>query len=182
VTWRARLLALVPFVFAVPLAASPDWPQWRGPSSAGVSPESALPVRWSATENIAWKARLAGLGTSSPIVSGDTVFVTSQIGRSSVAGGDSHPQLARDDGELAKREAPIGGRRGGASAGDSGVWLVVEAFGRADGGRRWRWREKATGPIPAVHEKHNLATPTPVTDGQRVYAWFGNGQIVALDL
>jgi outer membrane protein assembly factor BamB len=33
-----------------------------------------------------------------------------------------------------------------------------------------------------VHEKHNLATPTPVTDGQRVYAWFGNGQIVALDM
>ena len=62
------------------------------------------------------------------------------------------------------------------------VWLVVEAFGRADGRRRWMWRARATGPIPAVHEKHNLATPTPVTDGQRVYAWFGNGQIVALDM
>ena len=36
--------------------------------------------------------------------------------------------------------------------------------------------------MPEVHEKHNLATPTPVTDGQRVYAWFGNGQVVALDM
>ncbi len=36
--------------------------------------------------------------------------------------------------------------------------------------------------MPEVHEKHNLATPTPVTDGQRVYAWFGNGQLVALDM
>ena len=44
------------------------------------------------------------------------------------------------------------------------------------------WRERATDPVPAVHEKHNLATPTPVTDGQRVFAWFGNGQIVALDI
>ena len=181
-SWRAPLLVLVSFVLVVPLAASSDWPQWRGPSSTGISPESALPVTWSATENIAWKARLEGLGTSSPIVSGDTVFVTSQIGRSATAEGDSHPQLARDDGELAKREAPIGGRREDANAGDRDVWLVVEAFGRTDGRRRWMWRERATGPIPAVHEKHNLATPTPVTDGGRVFAWFGNGQIVALDL
>jgi outer membrane protein assembly factor BamB len=179
---QARLLVLAPFLLAVPLAASSDWPQWRGPSSAGVSPESALPVTWSATGNIAWKVSLAGLGTSSPIVSGATVFVTSQIGTTAVAEGDSHPQLARDDGELAKREAPIGGRREGANAGDGEVWLVVEAFDRADGRRRWMWRARATAPIPAVHEKHNLATPTPVTDGQRVYAWFGNGQIVALDM
>jgi outer membrane protein assembly factor BamB len=181
VTINARLLPLVPFVFVVPLAASSEWPQWRGPSSAGVSLESALPATWSATENIAWKVRLEGMGTSSPIVSGDIVFVTSQVGRSSVAEGDSHPQLARDDGELAKREAPIGGRRADADTRDGEVWLVVEAFGRADGKRRWMWRERATGPVPAVHEKHNLATPTPVTDGQRVFAWFGNGQIVALD-
>ena len=40
----------------------------------------------------------------------------------------------------------------------------------------------ATGARPEVHEKHNLATPTPVSDGERVYAWFGNGQLVALDL
>jgi outer membrane protein assembly factor BamB len=46
----------------------------------------------------------------------------------------------------------------------------------------WEYRTRADGPVPAVHEKHNLATPTPVTDGERVYAWFGNGQLVALDL
>jgi outer membrane protein assembly factor BamB len=179
---HAHLLVLLSFVFAVRLAASSDWPQWRGPSSAGVSPESGLPLTWSATENIAWKARLEGLGTSSPIVSGDTVFVTSQVGRSAIAEGESHPQLARDDGDLAKREAPIGGRRTDTKTDDGAVWLVVEAFGRADGRRRWMWREKATGPIPAVHEKHNLATPTPVTDGERVFAWFGNGQTVAVDM
>ena len=177
----SRLLLLVLFVLTAPLAAA-DWPQWRGPSSSGVSPESALPVTWSATENIAWKAGLAGVGTSSPIVSGDTVFVTSQSGRSTLAEGDSHPQLARDDGELAKREAPIGGRRGQSTAAEGGAWLAVEAFRRTDGRRRWMWRAKAAEPIPSVHEKHNLATPTPVTDGRRVFAWFGNGQIVALDM
>ena len=116
-TVLAGLLLLVPFVLTVRLAAA-DWPQWRGPASGGVSPESALPVTWSATENIAWKAPLAGLGTSSPIVSGDTVLVTSQIGRTRLAEGNSHPQLARDDGELARREAaqlPVSEKRRRAS-------------------------------------------------------------------
>ena len=62
------------------------------------------------------------------------------------------------------------------------MWLVVEAFRRSDGRRLWEHRTEATGPLPEVHEKHNLATPTPATDGKRVYAWFGNGQIVALDV
>jgi outer membrane protein assembly factor BamB len=44
------------------------------------------------------------------------------------------------------------------------------------------YQTPATGDRPDVHEKHNLATPTPVTDGKRIYAWFGNGQAVALDL
>ena len=67
-------------------------------------------------------------------------------------------------------------------AAGSKVWLVVEAFHRSNGQRLWEYRTEATGPLPEVHEKHNLATPTPVTDGERVYAWFGNGQLVALDM
>ncbi len=97
-----------------------------------------------------------------------------------------HPRLARDDRALAEHERPIGGARakpdGVASGTGSKVWLVVEAFRRSDGQRLWEHRTEATGLLPELHEKHNLATPTPVTDGQRVYAWFGNGQVVALDM
>ena len=53
----------------------------------GVSTERALPTTWSANENLAWRAPLAGAGTSSPIVVGDRVIVTSQVGRAPVAGG-----------------------------------------------------------------------------------------------
>jgi outer membrane protein assembly factor BamB len=159
-----------------------NWPQFRGPSSHGVSAETNLPLRWNAKENIAWKATLAGLGTSSPIVWNDRIIVTSQIGSVPLAGGGNHPQLARDDRALSSQENPIGGRRPQRGQTGGEVWLVVEAFRRADGSRLWEYRMRATGPLPETHEKHNLATPTPVTDGERIYAWFGNGQLVALDM
>jgi outer membrane protein assembly factor BamB len=163
-------------------AAAQHWPQWRGPASQGISSESGLPATWGERENVAWRTPLAGLGTSSPIVWGDRVFVTSQLGALRIVGGGANPQLARDDQTLARQERPIGGQAAASAASSGDVWLVVEAFARADGRRLWDYRTRATGPLPDVHEKHNLATPTPVSDGQRVYAWFGNGQLVALDM
>jgi outer membrane protein assembly factor BamB len=175
------LLSVAYLLLAAPQLAARDWPQWRGPSSDGVSAESGLPATWSASENLVWRAPLAGLGASSPIVWGDRVIVTSQVGNAVVAGG-THPQLARDDRTLAERETPIGGRRPEGGHPEDTTWLVVEAFRRSDGKRLWEHRTAATGPLPDLHEKHNLATPTPVTDGQRIYAWFGTGQVVALDM
>ena len=177
----ALVITSCTLVFAARLAAE-QWPQWRGPSSQGVSQDIRLPTTWSKTENVAWRVPLAGLGTSSPVVWGDRVFATSQIGNTPLAGGGGHPQLARDDRSLAALENPIGGRRLEADRSGSEVSFVVEAFRTANGERLWQYRLKATGPLPEVHEKHNLATPTPLTDGERVYAWFGNGQLVAVDM
>jgi outer membrane protein assembly factor BamB len=60
--------------------------------------------------------------------------------------------------------------------------LVIEAFDRARGTRLWQYRVDAAAPLPEVHDKHNMASSSPVTDGQLVYAWFATGQIVALDM
>jgi outer membrane protein assembly factor BamB len=168
------------FLSSAQLAAE-DWPQWRGPSSLGISAETGLPVQWSNRENVAWKAMLAGFGASSPIVTGGIVIVTSQIGSYAVGGG-AYPRLARDDQSLAMREHAIGGSRMSSSNSGGAVFLAVEAFRSSDGRRLWEYRTPATGERPDNHEKHNLATPTPVTDGERIYAWFGNGQVVALTM
>ena len=177
---RMRLVFFCFFLLLPELPAG-DWPQWRGPSGNAVSDESGLPVRWGAGENIAWKVALAGLGVSSPIVWGDKVFVTSQLGVVPVQQGEL-PLLARDDQDLARRENPIGGRRPKTDGQSSEVSLIVEAFRKSNGARLWKYAMRATGEFPLLHEKHNLATPTPVTDGKLVYAWFGNGQVVALDM
>src|ERR1700722_12272179 len=59
------------------VAAAENWPTWRGPRLDGSSLEKGLPLKWSETENIAWKTPIPGVGYSSPIVYGDRVFVTS---------------------------------------------------------------------------------------------------------
>src|SRR5262245_16587441 len=81
-TLAAAPLALGPVaVSEEPLAGKArngDWPRWRGPNADGVAEGGKLPVRWSKTENVRWSATLPGWGTSSPVVRGDRVFVTSQ--------------------------------------------------------------------------------------------------------
>lgn len=164
---------------AVASAAAADWPHWRGPDGTGTTPDANLPVRWSATENVVWKAPIGGLGVSTPIVSGDRVFVTSQVG-SGVRQPGNHPRLVQGGNAAEAGERELGaGRTVEAGAGTT---FLVEAFSRADGRRLWTHRLDAEGELPGVHDKHNLASPSPTTDGERIYAWFGTGQIVALDM
>jgi outer membrane protein assembly factor BamB len=151
------------------------WPQWRGPLASGVSSEQGLPIRWSDSENVAWKAQLAGLGISSPIVWGDRVFVTSQAGNGVVRPG---PRLVQGANAADAGERPLGA---GPTSGDGKVVFVVSAFDRVSGRRAWQFELPAEGPLPSVHEKHNLASPSPVADHERVYAWFATGQIAAID-
>jgi len=172
---RAAIVSAFTFAWAVAAVHAEDWPQWRGPLGIGVSPERGLPTTWDA-EQATWRVRLGGLGVSSPVVAGDRVFVTSQAGRGTLRAGN-HPTLAR--GEDAKAERPLG--PGARPEGDpTRVSFLVEAFQRKDGRRLWQHSFEAEGALPEVHQKHNLASPSPVTDGELVFAWFGTGQLVAL--
>src|SRR5687768_18492541 len=124
--YRSSLL-LVLWTCGLAGVAADDWPHWRGPLASGVSAERTLPTRWSATENVAWKAPLAGAGVSTPIVSGDRVYVTSQIGAGLRREGN-HPRLVQGADAAAQGERPLG-----ATAADPGTTLfVVEAFDRAN--------------------------------------------------
>jgi outer membrane protein assembly factor BamB len=155
-----------------------DWPHWRGPLTSGVSLEKGLPTVWSATQGVAWTAPIRGLGISSPIVAGGRVFVTSQVGSGVSRPG---PRLVQGSDAAAAGELPLG--RGAATTpAATGVTFLISAFDRASGKTAWEHEVPAEGALPPVHEKHNLASSSPVTDGQRVYAWFGTGQIVAVDL
>jgi outer membrane protein assembly factor BamB len=67
------IFGLLSATSAVPSAE--NWPQWRGPSLNGVSGEHNLPIKWSTTENVAWKLQLPAWSGSTPIVWGDRIFL-----------------------------------------------------------------------------------------------------------
>src|SRR5688572_33318254 len=71
----AALTAVVTAVVPVAIEAA-DWTHFRGPDRNGISKEEKAPLEWSPTKNIKWKAPLPSAGNSSPVVSGDNVFVT----------------------------------------------------------------------------------------------------------
>ncbi len=173
-----RLPWLPPAALAMALlGATPsaeNWPQWRGPGGTGASSETRLPESWSDTQNIAWKTRLIGVGVSSPVVWGDRVFITSQAGRGEFKQG---PRLGQGaEANPAERSLT------GSTAKDQGVRFLIEALNRINGERAWTLELPAEGNLPAVHDKHNLASASPVVDGERVYAVFGSGQVVAADM
>ena len=174
---RTYALALIIALGVADMHAE-NWPHWRGPATTGVSPETGLPERWSDTENVAWKAPVRGLGISSPIVWGDQVFVTSQTGRGARRSG-THPTLVQSGNPVESGERALGG--GSTAAGDK-VSFLVTALSRVDGHKLWEYEVPAEGRLAEVHDKHNLASSSPITDGRRVYAWFGTGQLVALEM
>ena len=157
---------------------SADWPHWRGPASIGVSPEKNLPVRWSTTDNVAWRAPLKGVGVSSPIVFGDRVFVTSQVG-SGVRRPGSHPSLVQGPDAATAGERNLAGPAGQGRS--NAVTFVLEAYRASDGRRLWEFALPSDGELQQVHDKHNLATASATADAQVVVAWFGTGQVAALD-
>jgi outer membrane protein assembly factor BamB len=119
-------------VAAAPLAAA-DWPQWRGPELRGTSSETDLPLKWAAAEGLAWKVALPSASGSTPIVTGDRIFLN-------VAEGET-----------------------------VSLWCLE----RETGAVVWKRALGASG--GHAHRKHNMSTPSPVTDGTRVAAMTGQG-------
>jgi outer membrane protein assembly factor BamB len=165
-------------LFVAPVFAD-NWPQWRGPLANGSTAEKGIAAEWSDTRNIAWKAKLGGLGVSSPVVWGDRVFVTYQVGATALRAGN-HPTASVGVEPESVGERPLGGAR--PTTLDDKVTFVVAAFSASNGHSLWEYKFDAVAPFPALHFKRNMATSSATTDGDMVYGWFSTGQIVALDM
>lgn len=147
-------------------AASNDWPQWRGPLGTGVAPDADPPVEWSETKNVRWKTELPGRGHSTPIVSGDRVFLTTAIPygkamppRPSTAPGN-HDNL------------PVTHRQ----------QFAALALDRKNGQILWQRMLNQALPQEQGHHTASLASNSPVTDGERLYVFFGSFGLYCLDL
>lgn len=151
----ALLLTLAPLA-----AQAADWTRFRGPNGSGVTADAAPPTEWSDEHNLAWKVELPGPGSSSPIVVGDKVLLTCWTGYG------------------VSREEP--GEK-------SDLVRHLFCFDRNTGDVLWR------AGVPTEHAdqeetyegmfaEHGYTSHTPVSDGERVYAFFGRDGAIAYDL
>jgi outer membrane protein assembly factor BamB len=148
----AALALLAILLSPTPLPAA-DWPQFRGPLGLATSADKNLPTTWSATENIVWKTELPGAGTSSPILLGDKIFLTTYSGFN--VPGD------RGSMENLKLHVVCLNRHGKI------LWTT-------DFDPKLPEQEK-------IRDDHGYASSTPVADADRVYVFFGKSGVVALD-
>ena len=153
------------FLFAS-LSRPSDWPQFRGPGSTGVADDPSVPDSWSATRNVVWKTEIPGSGWSSPVVWGDRIFLTSVI--SAVAP------------ETPKKGLYFGGNRDGIPS-DEHRWMVY-AVDWKSGKIAWEREVHRGAPASSHHLKNTYASETPVTDGEFVYAYFGNLGLFVFDM
>lgn len=148
-------------------AAPPDsWQQWRGPLVNGVAPSSSPPLHWSETNNIRWKIALPGKGHSSPIVFGNAVYVLSAM----PVGEAQKPVY--DDAPGVHDSVPVTHRH----------QFLALAVNRLDGAVLWSKVLREEWPHEGGHVAGSLASNSPVTDGQRIYAFFGSRGLYCLDL
>jgi outer membrane protein assembly factor BamB len=147
-------------------AASPEWPQFRGPGARGVAENPRLPERWSATENVEWRTDVPGRGWSCPIVAGNRVFLTTVASEGVM--------------EDPKKGLYFGGERRDIPK-TAHQWLVL-CYDLQTGREIWRRQAHTGAPENPLHVKNTYASETPVTDGERVYAYFGNVGLFCHDL
>ncbi|HUF48980.1 MAG TPA: PQQ-binding-like beta-propeller repeat protein [Vicinamibacterales bacterium] len=169
---RLSLLVVGVATASVSLSAQ-QWPSWRGGDGTGLVQGADLPLAWSEAAGVSWRTRLVGTGVSTPVATGGRVFVTSQVGRGERRQGN-HPSLVQGADAATAGERNLTG-----TAEASALTFVVAAYAADTGRPMWERRVAAAGPMPALHDKHNMASPSPVADESVVVAWFGTGQVVA---
>lgn len=140
-------------------ASGADWNRFRGPEGLGISAERGLPTEWSSTKNVVWKTKLPGAGTSSPIVVGERIYLTSYNG---------YALEVEEPGDVEK------------------LARQVLCLDRATGKTVWTKTFAAKQPESEYsggnNTWHGYASSTPTADDRHLYVFFGISGVYCLDL
>lgn len=180
----AVLLGLISFglgleIHAATSPAEQNWPAWRGPHMNGVAPQANPPVSWSETENIKWKRKLPGSGSSTPIVWDQQIFVTAAV----PTGKKLQPPPKGDEPTASGQEDRSSRRRGPSAETPNELYqFIVLCLHRQTGDIQWQRIAREEAPHEGHHRDHGYASYSPVTDGQVLLAYFGSRGLHAYDL
>lgn len=154
-----RSIAWVALLTAAAAGIAPAaWPKFRGPTGLGTSDEKSVPLKWSATENIAWKTELPGPGASCPVTDGKRVYVTCYSG---------YGVSVKEPGKM------------------EDLMRHLVCIDRSNG--KVVWEKKFKPELPEHRyggegSYHGYAASTPTIDGERLYVFFGKSGVYCLDL
>ena len=194
------MLAAAASAFGADGDSAAHWPQWRGPLANGVAPQGNPPTTWSETENVKWKVKLPGKGTGTPIIWGNQIFIQAAIatGKKNEPAADK-PAAANfspnvfgqtqtpaapatpPPGEGQRPRRPGGGGGGGEKPTEVHQFVLL-SIDRATGKTQWQKTVREEVPHEGHHRDHGFASYSPVTDGQRIYSWFGSRGLHCYDL
>jgi outer membrane protein assembly factor BamB len=144
--------------FVAVLAMGADWAEFRGPGGQGISAEKDLPLTWSSKENIIWQTELPGPGASSPITLGNRIYLTCYTG---CALDDKTPGTMED------------------------LRRHLLCLDRTSGRILWTKEFMPVLPEHKYHGEgsyHGYSASTTITDGERLYVFFGKSGVYAFDL
>ena len=146
------------------------WPEWRGPLGTGVAPYGDPPLSWDESTNIRWKTEVPGLGSATPVVWDDRLFVLTAV--------PSGAEVPSSDGVFTRLRRRF--LRGNASTRTQR--FIVMALDRRDGRVVWERVAREELPHEGTHETGTWASPSAVVDGEVVCAFFGSRGLYCYDL
>ena len=137
-------------IMSVQTVFAQNWPQWRGPLATGAALSGNPPIEWSEQKNVRWKIPLSGTGKSTPAVWRNHIFVTAA-------------QTTANDIE-----------KSGIVTATKPVKFLLIAIDRETGKVMWERLVREEVPHQTRNRMGAWATASPITDGERVYAFFGS--------
>jgi outer membrane protein assembly factor BamB len=174
------LLTLLPLAAALAAdsaatSAERHWPQWRGPRADGVAPHGDPPTTWSETANVRYKVEIPGRGHASPVVWGDRIYLLTAVDAEPAPAAPAPPAAG------APAAAPPAFRDRGVAP-DRELRYVVLALDRATGKTAWERTVLRAKPHEGTHTDGSWAPASAVTDGERIWAFFGSRGIYCLSM
>ena len=173
-------------------SCSSDWPQFRGPEYNMVATGNNLPTEWGNDKNVKWTYDIKGNSWSSPIIWGNKVFISTAFSEKNVSGAGQgtpltpRPQASPDSSNTqgagqALPPPPLPPEDDKRYLNDVFRWELT-CIDLKTGMELWKQVAHKGNPRIKTHMGNTYASGTPVTDGKRVYAYFGMTGLFCYDM
>ncbi len=163
---RLSVIALHLVLIAATFCSAENWPEFRGPDAQGHASDAKVPIEFSESENVVWRADIPGTGWSSPVVWGDQIWLTTALVDEVADGGSDERMPDKPVVPLAVAD----NLRMHAVCIDRNTGAIVHNV------------KLMTEPKPdPLHTMNSYASPTPVVEDGRVYCSFGANGTACVD-